>query len=228
MLKVMYPNCEIYTVYRWASVCLLLDPSKVVISRRFSTRSNLSESLRWSHAPTQPATFFSSLHNNNLVIRWSATQALQPLRSPTKFPPLHSTTPGTVWPLRPLPTYLGHRHLLLTAVPSPCCSSSRHSGDLAVLLLMDCTLSFLPREGLAGSLPSCDPMHHASSSPLGTYHHPSGLERVYPPPGHLGEQLGESAWPSHHPLVSSKAATRLLPVGPAARHCHPPCTWGSD
>ena len=30
MLKVMYPNCEIYTVYRWASLCLLLAPSKVV------------------------------------------------------------------------------------------------------------------------------------------------------------------------------------------------------
>ena len=29
MLKVMYPNCEIYTVYRWALVCLLLAPSKV-------------------------------------------------------------------------------------------------------------------------------------------------------------------------------------------------------
>ena len=35
MLKVMYPNCEIYTVYRWAFVCLLLAPSKVVTSRRF-------------------------------------------------------------------------------------------------------------------------------------------------------------------------------------------------
>ena len=28
MLKVMYPNCEIYTVYRRAFVCLLLAPSK--------------------------------------------------------------------------------------------------------------------------------------------------------------------------------------------------------
>ena len=41
MLKVMYPNCEIYTVYRRAFVCLLLAPSKVVTSRRFYNTQHL-------------------------------------------------------------------------------------------------------------------------------------------------------------------------------------------
>ena len=38
---------------------------------------------------------------------------------------------------------------------------------------------------------------------------------------HLGERLGDSAWPSYHLLVSTKAAARL-PVGPAAASSLPP------
>ena len=99
------------------------------------------------------------------------------------------------------------------AVPSPCCSSSLHSGDLAVLLLMDSTLFFLPRDGLAGSLPSRDPVHHAFSSSLGTYHCQSGPARTCPPPGTWGSSKASRCGLLYHHLVSTKAATRLLPVG---------------
>ena len=84
------------------------------------------------------------------------------------------------------------------AVPSPCCSSSLHSGDLAVLLLMDSTLFFLPRDGLAGSLPSRDPVQCAPcifiiprDLPL-----PVWASTHLPAARHLGEQQGESVWPS--------------------------------
>ena len=101
-------------------------------------------------------------------------------------------------------------------------------GDRWPSTLMDSTLFFLSRDGLAGSLPSRDPVHHAFSSSLGTYHCQSGPARTCPPPGTWGSSKASRCGLLYHHLVSTKAATRLLPVGPAARHCHPPCTRGSD
>ena len=114
------------------------------------------------------------------------------------------------------------------AVPSPCCSSSLHSGDLAVLLLMDSTLFFLPRDGLAGSLPSRDPVHHAFSSSLGTYHCQSGPARTCPPPGTWGSSKATRCGLLYHHLVSTKAAARLLFVGPAAVSPLPPPGFPRD
>ena len=94
-------------------------------------------------------------------------------------------------------------------------------GDGWPAALMDSTLSFRPRDKPAGSLLSCSSTQHLHGPSAPTTIHP-GQHASTNHPGHLGEQLGELAWPSHHHLVSSKAATRLLPVGLAAASTLPP------